>query len=35
MHHANLPMEMHYRLFGEIFTTVTMLDAGQFDNYGS
>ena len=26
MHHANLPMEMHYQLFGEIFTTITMLD---------
>ena len=26
MHHANLPMEMHNRLFGEIFTTVTLLD---------
>ena len=26
MHHANLPMEMRFRLFGEIFTTITMLD---------
>ena len=26
MHHANLPMEMWYQLFGEIFTTVTLLD---------
>ena len=26
MHHTNLPMEMRYRLFGEIFTTVTLLD---------
>ena len=26
MHHANLPMEMQFRLFGEIFTTITMLD---------
>ena len=26
MHHVNLPMEMHYQLFGEIFTTITMLD---------
>ena len=26
MHHANLPMEMQYCLFGEIFTTVTLLD---------
>ena len=26
MHHANLPMEMQYHLFGEIFTTVTLLD---------
>ena len=26
MHHANLPMEMQYHLFGEIFTTVTFLD---------
>ena len=24
--HANLPMEMWYQLFGEIFTTVTLLD---------
>ena len=27
MHHANLPMEMQYWLFGEIFTTVTLLDS--------
>ena len=26
MHHVNLPMEMQYRLFGESFTTVTLLD---------
>ena len=26
MHHTNLPMEMQYCLFGEIFTTVTFLD---------
>ena len=26
MHHANLPMEMRFQLFGEIFTTITMLD---------
>ena len=26
MHHANLPMEMRFRLFGEIFTTITLLD---------
>ena len=26
MHHMNLPMEMRYQLYGEIFTTVTMLD---------
>ena len=26
MHHANLPMEMRCCLFGEIFTTVTLLD---------
>ena len=26
MHHVNLPMEMWYWLFGEIFTTVTLLD---------
>ena len=26
MHHANLPMEMCYRLFGESFTTITILD---------
>ena len=26
MHHANLLMEMRFRLFGEIFTTITMLD---------
>ena len=26
MHHANLPMEMRYQLFGENFTTITMLD---------
>ena len=26
MHHTNLPMEMQYRLFGESFTTVTLLD---------
>ena len=26
MHHANLPMEMCFQLFGEIFTTITMLD---------
>ena len=26
MHHANLPMEMWYCLFGEVFTTVTFLD---------
>ena len=27
MHHANLPIEMWYHLFGEIFTTVTLLDS--------
>ena len=26
MHHTNLPMEMWYHLFGEIFTTVTFLN---------
>ena len=26
MHHANLPMEMRYQLFGEIFTTVALSD---------
>ena len=26
MHQANLPMEMRFRLFGEIFTTITFLD---------
>ena len=26
MHHVNLPMQMRYQLFGEIFTTVTLLD---------
>ena len=26
MHHANLPMEIQYQLFCEIFTTVTLLD---------
>ena len=26
MHQANLPMEMRFRLFGEIFTTITLLD---------
>ena len=26
MHHANLPMEMLYHVFGGIFTTVTFLD---------
>ena len=26
MHHANLPMEMQFRLFGESFTTITVLD---------
>ena len=26
MHHANLPMEIQYHLFGKIFTTVTLLD---------
>ena len=26
VHHANLPMEMQYQQFGEIFTTVTLLD---------
>ena len=26
MHHANLPMEMWYWVFGEIFTTVMLLD---------
>ena len=26
MHHANLPLEMRFRLFGEIFTTITVLD---------
>ena len=26
MHHANLPMEMWYQPFGEIITTVTLLD---------
>ena len=26
MHHANLPMEMRYHSFGEIFTTVMLLD---------
>ena len=26
MHHANLPMEMQYCLFGKNFTTVTLLD---------
>ena len=26
MHHMNLPMDMWYRLFSEIFTTVSLLD---------
>ena len=26
IHHSNLPMEMQYLLFGEIFATVTLLD---------
>ena len=26
MHQANLPVEMQFRLFGEIFTTITLLD---------
>ena len=26
VHHANLPIEMQYWMFGEIFTTVTLLD---------
>ena len=26
MHQANLPMEMRFWLFGEIFTTITLLD---------
>ena len=26
MHQANLPMDMRFRLFGEIFTTITLLD---------
>ena len=26
MHHANLPMEIQYQLFGESFTTVPLLD---------
>ena len=26
IHHVNLPMDMWYRLFSNIFTTVTLLD---------